>query len=82
MEEYVTRVEHPIKPKFVSSGPCKENILLGEKARADILPIVTHAEGDVAPFITAGMVTARGSGNRVNNVSFNRMHSRARRNSA
>jgi 2,5-furandicarboxylate decarboxylase 1 len=73
VEEYVVRAEHPIKPKFVSSGPCKENILLGEKARSEILPIVTHAEGDVAPFITAGMVTARDPETKYNNVSFNRM---------
>jgi 2,5-furandicarboxylate decarboxylase 1 len=73
VEEYVERAEHPLKPRLVKSGPCKENILVGEKASSEILPIVTHAEGDIAPFITAGMVTARDPETRYTNVSFNRM---------
>ncbi len=73
VEEYVSRADRPIKPQLVSSGPCKENILLGDEARSEILPIVTHAEGDVAPFITAGMVTARDPETGYSNVSFNRM---------
>jgi len=73
VEEYVSRADHPIKSKLVSSGPCKENILLGEKASSEILPIATHAEGDVAPFITAGMVTAKDPETGFTNVSFNRM---------
>ncbi len=71
--EYVARADHPIKPIVVSSGPCKENVLLGEKANSNILPIVTHAVGDVAPFITAGMVVARDPDSGYTNVSFNRM---------
>jgi 2,5-furandicarboxylate decarboxylase 1 len=73
VEEYVTRADHPIKSKLVSTGRCKENILLGEEAHSEILPIVTHAEGDVAPFITAGMVTARDPETGYSNISFNRM---------
>jgi 2,5-furandicarboxylate decarboxylase 1 len=73
VEEYVARAEHPMKPWVVKFAPCKENILVGNNATSEILPIVTHAEGDVAPFITAGMVTARDPETGYTNVSFNRM---------
>jgi 2,5-furandicarboxylate decarboxylase 1 len=73
VQEYVSRTDHPVPPKIVKSGPCKENILLGDMASSSILPIVTHAEGDVAPFITAGMVTAKDPETGYTNVSFNRM---------
>lgn len=29
VEEYGRRLEHPIKPKVVATGPCKENIMVG-----------------------------------------------------
>jgi 2,5-furandicarboxylate decarboxylase 1 len=71
--EYVKRSEKIIKPKIVSGGPVKEVILKGEKADASILPIVTHAVGDIAPFITAGMAIARDPETGYANMSFNRM---------
>lgn len=30
LDEYIERSKHPIKPMIVSSGPCKENILMGD----------------------------------------------------
>ena len=30
VQEYVSRADHPVPPKIVKSGPCKENILLGD----------------------------------------------------
>ncbi len=71
--EYVKRAENPIKPKIVASGPVKEVILTGDKADASILPIVTHAVGDIAPFITAGMAIAKDPETGYTNMSFNRM---------
>ncbi len=29
-EEWIRRAEHPLPPKLVESGPCKENILTGD----------------------------------------------------
>ena len=71
--EYVRRSEKPIKPKVVPTGPVKEVILKGDKADASILPIATHAVGDVAPFITAGMAIAKDPESGYSNMSFNRM---------
>jgi 2,5-furandicarboxylate decarboxylase 1 len=73
VQEYVKRAEHLVKPKLDSSGPVKDVVLTGDKADARILPIVTHALGDVAPFITAGMAIARDPETGYTNVSFNRM---------
>jgi len=71
--EYIKRAENPIKPKIVSTGPVKDHILTGAKADASILPIVTHAIGDIAPFITAGMAIAKDPETGYTNMSFNRM---------
>jgi 2,5-furandicarboxylate decarboxylase 1 len=73
VQEYVRRAEDPIKPKVVSGGPVKEVILAGSEATASILPIVTHAVGDAAPFITAGMAIAKDPETGYTNMSFNRM---------
>ena len=43
--EFIKRVQAPIKPVLVRTGPCKENILLGDKVDLFALP---------APFIHAG----------------------------
>lgn len=73
VREYVKRAENPVKPKIVSTGPVKDHILTGASADASVLPIVTHAIGDVAPFITAGMAIAKDPETGYTNMSFNRM---------
>jgi len=56
-EEWLRRIEHPIPPKLVKTGPCKENILIGEKADIDVIfPPVQWHKDDGAPFVgTLGM---------------------------
>lgn len=71
--EYVRRAENPIKPKIVQTGPVKDVKLIGEKANVKLLPIATHAVGDVGPYITAGMAIARDPETGYTNMSFNRM---------
>lgn len=71
--EYVKRAENLIKPKIVQGGPVKEVILEETKADSKILPVVTHAVGDVAPYITAGMAIAKDPETGFTNMSFNRM---------
>ena len=70
---FVRRSENLVTPRIVSSGPVKERILLGDEAEAGVLPHVTHAIGDVAPFITAGMAIAKDPETGYTNMSFNRM---------
>ena len=71
--EYVKRAANPIKPNIAASGPVKEVKLIGEAASTKLLPIATHAIGDVGPYITAGMVVARDPETGYSNMSFNRM---------
>ena len=51
-EEWIKRTEHPIAPKLVETGPCKEKILLGEKADLNTIfpPVIWH-KGDGGPYI-------------------------------
>ncbi|MBI2831919.1 MAG: UbiD family decarboxylase [Chloroflexi bacterium] len=51
-EEWVRRIEHPVPPRLVSTGPCKENILKGIKADLNAVfpPVIWH-KGDGGPFI-------------------------------
>jgi UbiD family decarboxylase len=54
----VAALRNPLRPKMVGSGPCQENILLGESATLAKLPIVTWTPGkDKAPYITSIVVT-------------------------
>jgi 2,5-furandicarboxylate decarboxylase 1 len=51
--------KHRIKPRMVDSGPIKEVILTGDRADLRTLPIVTHCEKDIGPYITAGVTIIR-----------------------
>lgn len=78
VQEYLRRADKPVKPTIVSTGPVKEVVHTGKDVDASILPIVTHAIGDVAPFITAGMAIAKDPESGYTNVSFNRMQYKER----
>src|SRR5579875_1855743 len=71
--EYVRRAANPIKPQVVQTGPVKENKLLGEEVSMKLLPVATHAIGDVGPYVTAGMAVAKDPETGYTNMSFNRM---------
>ncbi len=53
------RLDNPIAPIDVETGPVKEVIHLGEACDLRRLPIVTHAEQDSGAFITAGVLIIR-----------------------
>ncbi|MBI4186593.1 MAG: UbiD family decarboxylase [Chloroflexi bacterium] len=60
-EEWVKRIDHPIPPRLVKTGPCKENVLTGDKADLNAVfpPIIWH-KGDGGPFIgTLGLQVTR-----------------------
>ena len=60
-KEWVRRIEKPIPPKLVETGPCKENVLTGDKADLNAIfpPVIWH-EGDGAPYIgTLGLQVTR-----------------------
>ncbi len=60
-DEWMRRLDNPIAPKLVKTGPCKENILVGDKASLDgLLPKVRWHKQDGGYYLgTLGMqVTA------------------------
>jgi 2,5-furandicarboxylate decarboxylase 1 len=56
---FMAGMAHPIVPRVVKDGPCKEVVLTGADADFGRLPICTHNRGDAGPFITMGIQFAR-----------------------
>jgi 2,5-furandicarboxylate decarboxylase 1 len=61
VQRYAYAPETSIKPVFIdqSAAPVKEVILTGKDAKLSLLPIPTHNELDVAPFITSGLMVCK-----------------------
>jgi 2,5-furandicarboxylate decarboxylase 1 len=62
-----------LAPVLVDGAPVHEVVHTGDDADLRRLPLVTHSEKDVAPYVTAGAVIARDPQTGRRNVSFNRM---------
>lgn len=67
-------LEKPIPPRIVKEGPCKENILIGDKVNILKLPVPTWTVGhDPAPFFTSPYVITKDPDTGVRNVGTYRM---------
>jgi UbiD family decarboxylase len=55
-DETVKRASHPIRPKPVADGPCREIVTEGKDVDLTKLPICTNNPNDGGPYITAGHV--------------------------
>jgi 2,5-furandicarboxylate decarboxylase 1 len=60
----------PIAPKIVRQGSVNEVV---ERARLSKLPIITHFERDGGAYITSGVIYARSSDGKIENVSIHRL---------
>jgi len=58
------------KPKIVEDGPVREVV---EKPQLSKIPILTHFEKDVGPYITSAIVSAMSLDKKVENVSIHRL---------
>ncbi len=60
----------PVKPRVVEDGP-----VLAAHFKPDLsrLPVLTHYEKDPGPYITSGMVVARGTDGKFQNASVHRL---------
>lgn len=59
-EKWDRALEQPSPPRIVKSGPCKENILLGEKVDIRKLPVPVWTVGqDPGPFFTSPYVISK-----------------------
>ncbi|MGH7847023.1 MAG: UbiD family decarboxylase [Candidatus Binatia bacterium] len=73
LEQYLVLEERRIAPEMVSNGPVKEVRWKGSDVDLYRLPIVTHSEKDVGPYITIGIQIAKDPDSRMRNVSIHRM---------
>jgi 2,5-furandicarboxylate decarboxylase 1 len=73
VREYITRIQKPIEPEMVSSGPVKEVVKKGANVNLEEFPIVTHSPKDAGPYITATTVVAKDPDTGIRNVSVNRL---------
>ena len=66
------RLEQPIPPEVVGSGPCQERAFLGAEASLDRLPLVHHHERDAARYISMGLTFATDPDTGLRNVGIYR----------
>lgn len=70
---YLRRIEHPIAPKDVATGPVKEVILKGDQVDLRAMPQIVHHQDDAGPYLTAGITLAQDPLSGRLNCSFNRL---------
>ncbi|HXV83238.1 MAG TPA: UbiD family decarboxylase [Candidatus Binatia bacterium] len=70
---YLKRIQRPISPKEVGTGPVKEVILQSDQVDVSALPQIVHHEGDAGPYLTAAVTLARDPLSGRLNCSFNRL---------
>ena len=70
---YLRRIERPIPPKEVATGPVKEVILKGDQVDLRALPQIVHHQDDAGPYLTAGITLAQDPVSGRLNCSFNRL---------
>ncbi len=76
--EYQRRLDNPIQPVNVKTGPVKEVVLTGDRVDLSIFPIITPSANTLAPYISGGIVVARDPASGHRNLSFNRLMVRGR----
>lgn len=72
LEDFIKRVDRPLTPRLVTSGPCKE-VIITDSIDLTKLPIPTYHEKDAGPFITLGVQISKDPETRSNNVGIYRM---------
>jgi len=73
LERYLTLEEKRIPPEMVQTGPVKEICWRGDEIDLFRLPMVTHSEKDVGPYITIGAQIGKDPDTGIRNVSIHRM---------
>ncbi len=73
LERYLTLEEKRIPPEMVTDAPVKEIRWKGAEIDLYRLPIVTHAEKDIGPYVTIGIQIGKDPDTGIRNVSIHRM---------
>jgi len=78
VDKFLRALDHPLAPKMVASGPCKEVIRTGEAIDLNRFPIPIFSEKDSGPFITAGIVISKDPETGKKNTSIYRIQVKGR----
>ena len=70
---YLRRIEKPIPPREVNTGPVKEVVLKGKDVDLRALPQIVHHQDDAGPYLTAGVTLAKDPLSGRLNCSYNRL---------
>jgi UbiD family decarboxylase len=73
VDRYGAAVRAPVAPVLVPDGPCREVVLVGERADCTALPICVHSELDAGRYLTAGVMFGRDPETGVLGVGLQRM---------
>lgn len=73
IEKLMAALECPVSTVRVESGPCQENVILGDDVDLSRVPIPVHAPKDGGPFITGGVIVSKELDGTRQNLSFQRM---------
>ncbi len=70
---YLRAMDTPIPPRVVTSGPCKDVVLTGDRVNLYELPQILHHEGDAGPYVTAAISFAKDPSSETWNCAYNRL---------
>ena len=73
LERYLSLEENRIAPEMVATAPVKEVRWQGNEIDLYRLPLVTHSEKDIGPYVTIGVQIGKDPETGVRNVSIHRM---------
>ncbi|MGI0090879.1 MAG: UbiD family decarboxylase [Nitrososphaerales archaeon] len=78
MSRYREGILHPIDPKIMSDGECKEVIIKGEKIDLGKIPIAQHSEKDAGRYIISAVEISKDPESGVRLVGIHRLQVRGR----
>ncbi len=73
IDKFVWAMTNPILTKLVEEGVCQEVVLTGAEVDLTRLPIPTFSSGDIAPYITLGMVISKDPDTGAKNAAIRRI---------
>jgi len=59
VNHYLDRTHNPIQPVVVEAGPAKEVVLKDHIDILKVMPVLTHHEKDVGPYMTSAVIIAK-----------------------
>jgi UbiD family decarboxylase len=79
-DAWQSALQKPLEPELVDSGPCKENVKIGDEVDLNIFPhIISTPQKDAAPYITAGCAVTKDPETGTRNVGIYRLMVKGRR---